>query len=149
MGADIVINHKNNIKDELQKHELVGKIDYIFSCFDMSLYGEEVFADIIRPYDGKICSIVEHSKLFNIGHDAFKSKAITFSWEFMFSKGIFNVRKKTQSDILNNISTLIDNGTLKHIMKKNLGKITPDSLNKAHERLKNGSVIGKLCFEGL
>ncbi len=34
-------------------------------------------------------------------------------------------------------------------MKENLEKMTAEKLDIVHERLKNGSVIGKICFDGI
>lgn len=76
-------------------------------------------------------------------------KALSFSWEFMFARSMFQTDDiEKQHELLNRVSELIDNGTLISTVNNNLGKISVDSLKKAHAEQESGRAIGKNVLDG-
>jgi hypothetical protein len=44
---------------------------------------------------------------------------------------------------------MLDNGDLKTTLKQNLGAMTPQTLQQAHEQLLSGSSLGKIVLQGM
>jgi NADPH2:quinone reductase len=143
MGANLILNHKEDLKKQLTDNNLLEQIDYIFSAADLSLYGGQFLHEIMKP-EGHIVSIVEHKKEFDI--TALQRKSISFSWELMFTKSLFKQNMHTQGEILNKISAFIDNKIIIHPMYKDFGIMNLENLNKVHKILQASKAIGKICL---
>lgn len=138
LGADFVVNH-HNLKEELEK---IGhsQVNYILDFVDLEGYWETV-AEIIKP-QGHIVSITESSKPLNL--NIMKSKSVTFSWELMYTRSMFNTEDMDrQHEILNHVADLLDNGTLKSTLTTTLEGFTVANLKKAHEVQESSKSIGK------
>jgi len=138
MGADYVVNHKN-LKEELEK---IGhsRVDYVLDFVDINAYWETI-VEIIKP-QGHIVSITGSSEPLNLA--LLKSKSVTFSWELMYTRSMYNTTDiERQHEILNKISELLDAGTLKSTLTTTLEGFTVANLKKAHEMQESGKTIGK------
>ncbi|MEM5538474.1 zinc-binding alcohol dehydrogenase family protein [Olleya sp. AS48] len=138
LGADFVVNH-HNLKEELEK---IGhsQVNYILDFVDLEGYWETA-AEIIKP-QGHIVSITESSKPLNL--NIMKSKSVTFSWELMYTRSMFNTEDMDrQHEILNHVADLLDNGTLKSTLTTTLEGFTVANLKKAHEVQESSKSIGK------
>lgn len=142
MGADHVINHRESLADQMKALDIQPR--YVAS---------------LNGTDGHFASILELIK--PRGHVAFiddpetldikagKMKALSFSWEFMFTRSMFETADMAvQQDLLNRVSALIDDGTLISTVTKNLGPLTAATLIAAHEEQEGGRVIGKNVLGG-
>ncbi len=142
MGADHVINHRESLADQMKALDIQPR--YVAS---------------LNGTDGHFASILELIK--PRGHVAFiddpetldikagKMKALSFSWEFMFTRSMFETDDMAaQQDLLNRVSALIDDGTLISTVTKNLGPLTAATLIAAHEEQEGGRVIGKNVLGG-
>ncbi len=142
LGADFVVNH-HNLKEELEK---VGysQVNYILDFVDLEGYWETV-ADIIKP-QGHIVSITESSKPLNL--NLLKGKSVTFSWELMYTRSMFNTEDMVkQHEILNQIAELLDAGTIKTTLTTTLNGFSVENLKKAHEMQESGKTIGKTVIQ--
>ncbi len=75
-----------------------------------------------------------------------KPKALSFSWEFMFARSMFQMDDiGKQNELLNRVSELIDDGTLISTVNNNLGAISVETLTEAHAIQESGRAIGKTC----
>ncbi len=141
MGADYVINHRESLTQQMKDLEIAP--DYVAA---------------LNGTQGHIDSIIELTK--PRGHIAFiddpetldikagKMKALTFSWEFMFTRSMFQTEDmEYQNELLNRVSKLIDEGTLVSTVTKNLGKFSVATLKEAHKLQEQGRVIGKNVLE--
>ncbi len=145
MGADYVINYKNDLKEELKKIGVDG-VDYIFCTNSIDVYFDQ-FSHITNPF-GRIVSIVEIEKAVNLA--SLKLKSISFSWEFMFTRSMFQTSDmKKQGEILAQVAKMIEDGKIKTTMNTNLGAMTPENLKKGHDLLLTGSTIGKIVLGAL
>lgn len=78
-----------------------------------------------------------------------KRKCIRVAWEFMFARGLFRTPDMArQHDILTRISRLVDAGSVRSTMTKNLGPINAENLGKAHKMIARGGNVGKMVLEG-
>lgn len=144
LGADDVIDHRQPLKIELEKIGVTA-VDYIANFSNTDLYWEAM-GEIIRP-EGVICSIVENSGPLDL--NVLKSKSGTFSWEFMFTKSMFNTpNMESQGILLNEAAKLIDSGRIRTTLTETVPTINAKNLRYVHERIESGRTIGKIVLAG-
>ncbi|AEV94975.1 zinc-binding alcohol dehydrogenase family protein [Pediococcus claussenii] len=139
MGADQVINHRVDLREQLDKNS----IDYAVILHSTDQY-LPILADLVVP-EGKIASIVENTEPLPMG--LLKDKSIGFEWEFMFTKPKYQVNMTDQGQILKNVAQLLDDGVLKTTMTQELSGLNPETLERAHEIVKSNKMIGKLVIK--
>ncbi|MFI3240168.1 MAG: zinc-binding alcohol dehydrogenase family protein [Bacteroidales bacterium] len=138
MGADYVVDHYN-LKEELSE---IGhsKVDYIMDFVNLEGYWE-MMAKIIKP-QGHIVSITKSDKPLSL--DLLKRKSVTFSWEFMFTRPMFETEDMIrQHTILNIIAEMLDSGTLQSTLTTTIDGLSAQSIKCAHELQKSARTIGK------
>ncbi|MET7420488.1 zinc-binding alcohol dehydrogenase family protein [Dactylosporangium sp. NPDC005555] len=132
LGAHDVVDH----------HDLPSGVDYIFSP---STAGRiERFAEILRP-GGAITAIDEPEGLDLL---PLKAKSITFHWELMFTRPLFQTPDMiAQHELLDRVSSLIDEGTVRSTLTTRLSPIDAATLTRAHEMVESGHMVGKVVVE--
>lgn len=147
LGADYVINHREPLQpqiDELINNENIGQLTHVASLNSTESYYES-YIELLAPF-GKIAMIDDPAKPLDVMKLKFKSLSLHI--EFMFARSMFNARDiEEQSNLLNRVSELIDQGYIKTTIGKNLGKINADNLKAAHQELESGKSIGKIVLE--
>ncbi|KAJ8610113.1 hypothetical protein CTAYLR_007092 [Chrysophaeum taylorii] len=143
MGADMVINHHEDLKTQLGEEQ---------PRYVASLVGTDknfaAMIDIIKPR-GHI-TIIDDPATFDVTKiAAYKFKALTFSWEFMFTRSMFETADiGAQKKLLDEVADLVDAGTISTTLTSRLGNIDAKTLIKAHEAQESGKAIGKTVLEG-
>ncbi|MHC5217064.1 zinc-binding alcohol dehydrogenase family protein [Enterococcus sp. LJL128] len=144
MGADFVINHRNALSDELEKIG-IREVPYILCLYNTSMYWQEI-AKIIQP-QGKICSIVDGGSPVDL--DLLKNKSVTFSWEFMFTRSLYQTADMSrQGEILKQLAELYDSHELESTVTESIQPINAENLEKAHQLVGRGKMVGKLVLSG-
>lgn len=144
MGADYVINHHQDIKEELDG---IGypEIDYVFCMHDTETYFAKTVG-LLKP-GGIFCTIVSLEEGNLLDMNMLKNKSASFAWESMFTKSTFQSEDiQTQHDLLNRVAGLIDKNEIKTTMTENYGFLNADNLRKAHAQLESGTTIGKIVL---
>ncbi len=78
-----------------------------------------------------------------------RPKCVSAHWEGMFTRSTFTTPDmQAQHDLLNEVSALVDAGTLRTTMTQHFGKIAAVNLKKAHAQVESGTSIGKIVLEG-
>ncbi|MEM9272523.1 MAG: zinc-binding alcohol dehydrogenase family protein [Cyanobacteria bacterium P01_F01_bin.143] len=142
LGADQIVNHRNNLAEEIQK---IGyeNVDYILCLNDTDGHWTAM-TDAIAP-QGKICSIVENKNTLDM--NILKSKSATFVWEFMFTRSMYQTEDMAdQSKLLNDLSKLIDDGVIVTTCNDVVKPINALNLRNVHQRLEKGRSIGKIVL---
>ncbi len=143
LGADAVINHRNKLSEEFEKYNLPAP-NYIVSLNATEQHADEI-VKVIKP-QGRF-GFIDDPKSFNVM--PFKAKAVSTHIEFMFTRSMFQTEDMIeQHNILNTVSELIDNGTVKTTLGENFGVINAENLRKAHAFLETGKAKGKIVLEG-
>ncbi|EZH64591.1 NADPH:quinone reductase [Bacillaceae bacterium JMAK1] len=138
LGADVVINHQQPLDEQLRKH-----VDYVFCCTHLTTHWDAI-CEVIAP-EGKIVSIVSEEK---VDLNKLKTKSATFSYEFMFTRAMYETETMIkQHHLLNEVSELIDQGEIQHTMTEIHSPLNAKTVAKAHEKLQSQSMIGKLVIE--
>lgn len=142
MGADHVINHRESLVDQVKVLGLEPR--YVASLTGSDEHFPAII-ELIKPR-GHIALIDDPQVLdTKLG----KFKALSFSWEFMFTRSMFQTDDiEKQHELLNRVSELIDDGTLIPTVTNNLGKISAETLKTAHSLQESGRVIGKNVLDG-
>lgn len=142
LGADYVVNHYD-LKAEL---EAIGhsEVDYILDFVHLNNYWETI-VEVIKP-QGHIVSITGSAEPLNLS--LLKTKSVTFSWEFMYTRSMYTTNDMAQQHhILNEIGRLLEEGVLKTTLTTVLKGFTVGNLKKAHLMQENGKTIGKTVLE--
>ncbi|MEU6744823.1 zinc-binding alcohol dehydrogenase family protein [Spirillospora sp. NPDC046719] len=143
MGADHVVDHHRPLEQQLAGPAPQG-LDYVFSTAgtDRNL---PAYADLVNPF-GHIVAIDDHDTL-PIG--VLKSKSISFHWEFMFTRSLFETPDRiAQHRILTQVARLVDQGVLVTTATRDLGPLNAANLREAHRILESGKAIGKITLTG-
>ncbi len=141
-GADLVVNH-NNLINEVREAGFQN-VDYILDFVDAYSYWDTM-AELIKP-QGHIASITD--SIEPIALIKLKSKSVSFSWELMFTRSMYETEDMIQQHhILNKLSELLDNKTIKTTLNKTFIGLTASNFKQAHELLESGKTIGKIAIK--
>ena len=142
LGADKIVNHRNNLADEINK---IGyqNVDYILCLNDTDGHWQAM-TKAIKP-QGKICSIVENEQPLDM--EILKSKSASFVWEFMFTRSMYQTEDMAeQSNLLNELSQAIEDGVIVTTCNEVVKPINAKNLRDVHQRLEKGRTIGKIVL---
>ncbi|MDQ0901665.1 zinc-binding alcohol dehydrogenase family protein [Paenibacillus sp. V4I7] len=143
MGADHIINHYSSFVPQLNAIGLQNA-DYIL-CLNSTEQHWQNMAEAIAP-QGKICSIVETDQPLNL--TLLKNKSVTFVWELMFTRSMFQTADMVeQHKLLNEVAQLIDSGIIRTTLAVKLEPIDATNLRKAHAIIEAGNTVGKIVLE--
>ncbi|BCQ23443.1 zinc-binding alcohol dehydrogenase family protein [Caballeronia sp. NK8] len=144
LGADHIVNHFEDIPKQM-KDIGFAQVDYVLIFNDTDRHFPAA-AEVVKPQGG-IATIVENAK--PIAVELLKSKSAAFHWEFMFTRAMFKTPDMIeQHKLLSEVARLIDAGTIRTTLGKNLGKIDAANLREAHRLLEEGRTVGKLVLTG-
>ena len=142
MGADHVINHRGSLTDQLKELGLEPKYVASLNATDQHF---PAILELIKPR-GTVALIDDPGPLDIMPG---KRKALTFSWELMFTRSMYQTKDmERQHQLLNRVSEMIDKGEIQSTVTNNLGKLSVENLKAAHLQQESGRVIGKNVLEG-
>lgn len=141
MGADLVINHKEDIKAQLDEHQ-VAPFDYVFCTYDTDGY-YELMIDLVKAR-GHIVTIVAFDEKQDL--NLLKGKSVTFTHDYMFGRADYGLNVITFHRHLTDLTKKVEAGTYQHTKTKEIQGLTTETLYEAHQLLENQSMIGKLVI---
>ena len=142
MGADHVINHRERLAPQVKSLGLTPR--YVASLTATDQHFDDI-VELIKPR-GHI-AVIDDPQGFNI--NGIKPKALSFSWEFMFTRSMFQMEDMIkQHELLQRVSQLVDAGKILPTATYNAGKLNTQVLTELHKVQEQGAVIGKNIFEG-
>jgi zinc-binding alcohol dehydrogenase family protein len=143
MGAQHIVDHHQPLTKQLQDVAPDG-LDYVFSTTGTAR-NLAAYAETIKPF-GRILAIDDFDSL---PITALKPKSISFHWEFMFTRSMFQTPDQIeQHRILTELAHLVDTGAVTSTATRDLGPINAANLRQAHRLLESGSAIGKTTLTG-
>ena len=78
-----------------------------------------------------------------------KRKSLSLHWELMFTRALFRTPDMIeQHKLLDEVSQLVDTGTLRTTFGEHFGIINAVNLRRAHAVLESGKAKGKIVLEG-
>ncbi|MHA6326110.1 zinc-binding alcohol dehydrogenase family protein [Roseivivax sp. CAU 1753] len=142
MGADHVVDHRGDLARQVKDLGLVP--DYVAALTATDQHYPAII-DLIAPR-GHI-ALIDDPQGLDISPA--KPKALTISWEFMFTRAMFNTADiEVQRDLLNRVSQMLDAGSLMSTVTERVGQMSVETLLAAHARQESGRVIGKQVLGG-
>jgi NADPH:quinone reductase len=143
LGSHHVIDHSRPLQPQLEALGFAS-VDVILSLTASDLHLPEL-AQILTP-QGHL-GVIDDTKGFDFA--AVRGKSASIHFEFMFSRSSFWTPDiARQHEILDAIADLVDAGTLRTTMKKNLGRIDAANLREAHATVEAGRTVGKIVLDG-
>jgi len=140
-GAHQVVNH-HDLVAEVRAIEPDG-VTYIFSPHTEGMIGS--FAEILRPF-GAVTAIDEPEGLDLL---PLKDKSITFHWEFMFTRPLFEPPDMiVQHDLLDRVADLVNEGTIRSTLSTELRPFNAETMRRAHAMVEEGRMTGKVVVSG-
>lgn len=142
MGADHVVNHRNNLAKEMSDLGIAPK--YVATLTNTDDHFDAII-EMIKPR-GHIAMIDDPQ---NVTIGPLKMKALTFSWEFMFARSLHKADDMiAQHKLLSRVADLVDTGEIISTANKNNGPLSAESLRAALEHQNSGAAIGKTVMSG-
>ena len=142
MGADHVVNHCSPLDEEMKALGISPR--YVASLTNTGDHFASV-VELIKPR-GHIAVIDDPGVLDIV---PLKSKALSVSWEFMFTRSMFQMEDMdAQHRLLNRTADLLDIGTLAPTVNRHGGGLSVANLQSAHELQASGMAIGKTVLDG-
>ena len=142
MGADHVIDHTKDMVEQIK--EIGLPVPYIFSTNATDQHWEAI-CQVVEP-QGHICLIDDPDM---IDFRMLKQKAATLSWEFMFTRSMFQTADiAEQQSLLNDVSQLVEEGRIQSTSSASFGTINAENMKKAHIAIETGRTKGKIVLAG-
>ena len=144
MGATHVINHHNDLGEELKKIG-VDKVDVCFCGVDMDKQFDRI-VKVMRS-GGHIGGItIGDSSMIDV-NKLFIPARLTLSFEFMFARSMLKEKPEKQGEILTRIAQLVDEGKLKDIANTELQGLSLETIKEAHTLQASGKAVGKIVIK--
>jgi zinc-binding alcohol dehydrogenase family protein len=143
-GATHVINHREDIAQQIDALKLDVPIKYVFITHTPTSGYLGPAAKICAPF-GKVCSIVQDREMPMYGTE-FMAKSLTFVWALLGTKPYYGVDVESHGRILDELRGLLDKGTVKCHCAQKL-KLDEEGVRKAHEIIEGGKAVGKVALQ--
>lgn len=141
MGADFTVNHRNPLDKEMKALGIAPR--YVAALTHTDKHFASI-RELIKPR-GHIALIDDPESLDVM---SLKSKALSLSWEFMFTRSMFQAEDMdVQHKLLNRVSALLDDRTLVSTVNHHGGSFNVENLRAAHEFQESGKAIGKTVLD--
>lgn len=136
MGADAVANHHNLAEGVL--HVAPEGIDFVLSSYSQGQI--PAFAKIVKPL-GRIVAIDDG----NLDLTPLKPKCISWHWEFMFSRSLFQTPDMAvQGRMLADLAQLVDAGKIRTTATQYITDFSAAGLREAHRLVETQTNCGKI-----
>ncbi|MGA4852264.1 zinc-binding alcohol dehydrogenase family protein [Acinetobacter haemolyticus] len=143
LGADYVLDHRQSLAEQIKQLNLTAP-KYVFSTTQTDQHLADI-AELIAP-QGHF-GLIDDPEQLDI--KLFKSKSVSVHWEFMFTRSMYQTEDMIkQSELLNQVSQLVDDGLIKTTVSQVLSPINAENLITAHQQIESGSTKGKIVLHG-
>jgi len=144
LGADHVIDHSKPLTEELARIG-IPEVTHVISLTQTQAHYDQII-EALAP-QGQLALIDDPTEPLDIMK--LKLKSLSLHWELMFTRSLFKTSDMDkQRQLLNSVSSLIDNGEIVTTLGQHFGQINAENLKKAHAYIESGKSIGKVVLEG-
>ncbi|MDI9660838.1 zinc-binding alcohol dehydrogenase family protein [Acinetobacter nosocomialis] len=143
LGANYVLDHREPLAPQIKQLGLNAP-SYVFSTTQTDQHLSDII-ELIAP-QGHF-GLIDDPEQLDI--KPFKSKSVSVHWEFMFTRSMFQTEDmQKQSDLLNEVSKLVDEGKIKTTVTEVLSPINAENLKRVHQQIESGTTKGKIVLQG-
>lgn len=141
MGADLVLDHSGDIAEQLASAS-IPSLDLVLSTAKTA---EQIgwIARVLRPF-GHL-SVVDAGASLDVS--ALMMKAASIHLEMVFSRIMNSSTPEKQGNILETVSSLVDQGLVVPIATTQLKGLSSKTMKAAHELVESRRTIGKVVIE--
>jgi NADPH:quinone reductase len=139
MGAHHVVDH-HRLAEQVRQVAPDG-IDYVFSPF--STGNVEGYAEVLNVR-GAVVAIDDPQGLDLL---PLKPKSISWHWEFMFTRPLYQRDSRYQHELLDEVGRLVDAGIVRTTLTTRLSPLDAATLRQAHRQVESSSTIGKVVVQ--
>jgi zinc-binding alcohol dehydrogenase family protein len=136
MGAHHVVDHHRLIAEV--RRVAPGGVNDVFTSF--STGNVDAFAEVLKAH-GAVVAIDDPEGLDLV---ALKTKSITWHWEFMFTRPLYEPESTYQHELLDEASRLVDAGILRTTLTARLSPLDARTMRRAHRQVESSTTIGKV-----
>ena len=141
LGADYVLDHRQPLTGQIKQLGLNAPL-YVFSTTQTDQHLSDI-VELIAP-QGHF-GLIDDPEQLDI--KPFKSKSVSVHWEFMFTRSMFQTEDmEKQSELLNKVSKLVDEGKIKTTVSQVLSPINAENLKRVHQQIESGTTKGKIVL---
>lgn len=138
-GAHHVVDHHDGLVAGVLAVAPEG-VDHVFTSFSQGYV--EAFAELLVPRGG----VVAIDDPEGLDLMPLKTKSLSWHWEFMFTRPLLEPESWAQHELLEQVATLVDAGTLRTTLTTVLTGLTAQVLTEAHRLLESSATIGKVVI---
>lgn len=143
LGAHHIVDHSKPLAPQVAALGL-GAPAFVFSTTNTADHLAGI-VELIAP-QGRFALIDDPAAL---DINPFKRKSVSVHWEFMFTRSMFGTADLAEQGVLlNEVSRLVDAGTLRTTLAETFGRIDAANLRRAHALIESGRAKGKIALEG-
>jgi zinc-binding alcohol dehydrogenase family protein len=144
-GAHHVVDHGRPLPPQVEAlGEAAGPMPWIF-CTHTTPDRWAEMAAMIAP-QGRI-GLIDDPEPLDLRLIKFKSASV--HWEAMFTRPMHNTPDMVrQHEILNEVAALVDAGRLRPTGTQDFGRISAETLRRAHAAIEAGRSVGKIVLHG-
>jgi len=143
LGADYVLDHRQPLAAQIKQLDLTAPL-YVFSTTQTDQHLSDI-VELIAP-QGRF-GLIDDPEQLDI--KPFKSKSVSVHWEFMFTRSMYHTEDMAkQSELLNEVSKLVDEGKIKTTVTEVLSPINAENLKQVHQQIESGTTKGKIVLQG-
>jgi NADPH2:quinone reductase len=143
LGAHHVVDHAKPLAPQIAGLG-IGAPAFVFSTTNTTDHLPDI-VEMIAP-QGRFALIDDPASL---DVTPFKRKSVSVHWEFMFTRSMFGtVDIAEQGRLLDEVSRLVDAGTIRTTLTETFGRIDADNLKRAHALIESGKARGKIALAG-
>ncbi|WP_151740630.1 zinc-binding alcohol dehydrogenase family protein [Acinetobacter seifertii] len=143
LGADYVLDHRESLAPQIKQLGLNAPL-YVFSTTQTDQHLADI-VELIAP-QGHF-GLIDDPEQLDI--KPFKSKSVSVHWEFMFTRSMFQTEDmQKQSELLNEVSKLVEEGKIKTTVTEVLSPINAENLKQIHQQIESGKTKGKIVLHG-
>lgn len=143
LGADYVLDHREPLEPQIKQLGLNAP-SYVFSTTQTDQHLSDI-VELIAP-QGHF-GLIDDPEQLDI--KPFKSKSVSVHWEFMFTRSMFQTADiQKQSELLNEVSKLVEEGKIKTTVTEVLSPINAENLKQIHQQIESGKTKGKIVLHG-
>ena len=143
MGAHHVLDHKEPLAAQVAALN-IGAPAFVFSTTQTARHLSEI-VEMVAP-QGRF-GLIDDPATLDI--NPFKRKSASVHWEFMFTRPVFGTADiAEQGRLLNEVSRLVDAGTLRTTVTERHSPINAANLKRVHALIESGTARGKVVLEG-
>lgn len=143
LGAHHVIDHRQPLAPQVAALG-IGAPGFVFSTtMTDQHYGDII--ELIAP-QGRF-GIIDDPEAMD--YKQLKMKALSFHWEFMFARSLFQTADvEAQGALLNEVAAVVDAGRIRTTLTEVAGKIDAATLRRVHALIETNQARGKIVLEG-